>query len=69
VYRAALDPVWQMKEGTTIDAALAEQMIPLADRFFELCRRHGVTRTKEISPHRIELVEQRLKKLFASTGG
>lgn len=45
-YRAVLDPLWRQlhpwqKEDAKIDRALAEQMRPLAQEFFQLCDKHG----------------------------
>ena len=67
-YRAALEPIWYLKEGDPVDPALVTRLRPRIDRFFALCREHGVTRTNELSPHAIELFEQRLTNL-PTTGG
>jgi len=49
-YRAVLDPLWRQlhpwqKEDAKIDRALAEQMRPLAQEFFQLCDKHGFDQT------------------------
>ena len=67
-YRATLEPIWYLKEGDPVDPALVKRLRPRIDRFFALCREHGVTRTNEVSPHKIELFEQRLTNL-PTTGG
>jgi hypothetical protein len=42
VYRAAIDPVWKLKEGTTVDPVLAKRMRPLVKEFFRLCGKYGL---------------------------
>ncbi|MAE62726.1 MAG: hypothetical protein CMJ18_00515 [Phycisphaeraceae bacterium] len=63
-YRAAIDPVWNIKEDETVDLALAERMLPRVRRFFELCKVHGVTRTHELYPQEIERFETKLEKVL-----
>lgn len=63
-YRAAIEPVWYVKEGETIDPVLVEQLRPLVNRFFELCKEHGVRRTAEGSWHQMEEYEKRLRPLL-----
>lgn len=63
-YRAALEPVWYVKPGETVDPAMADRIRPLARRFFELCKKHGVTRTREVSPHLIEDHEHQIESLL-----
>ena len=63
-YRAAIEPVWYVKEGEAIDPALVERLRPLVSRFFELCKKHGVTRTAEGSWHQMEKYEKRLRPLL-----
>ena len=60
-YRAAIEPVWYVKEGEAIDPALVERLRPLVIRFFDLCKKHGVRRTAEGSWHQIEEYEKRLR--------
>ena len=64
--RAAIEPVWYLKDGETVDPALAERMRPLVERFFDLCRKHGATRTKEGSHHQMAVFEGRLRALLGS---
>ena len=65
-YRAAIEPIWHAKEGEKIDPALARRMRPLAKRFFELCQKHGVTRTTDIARHTIGKYEKRLRGILGS---
>ena len=61
-YRGALEPCWSTPEGGSLDPALAERMRPLARKFFELCRKHGVTRVSEGGD--METAVRRFKRLF-----
>jgi hypothetical protein len=62
--RAMIEPVWYLKEGDTVDPALAARMQPLVDRFFELCRKHGVTRSGYIEATAIGKDEERLRTIL-----
>ena len=68
-YRAALEPVWYIEEGETVDPALAQRMSPLARHFFDLCRRHGAKRTAEGSHHTMDKIEKRLSKILGLETG
>jgi len=46
-YRAAIEPVWYLKDRSGLDPAVAKKMRPLVRKFFELCQRHGVTMVSE----------------------
>ena len=46
-YRAALEPIWYIKDKSKVDPVLAARMRPLVERFIELCDKHGVTRARE----------------------
>ena len=63
-YRAAIEPIWYAKPGEKIDPALALRMRPLVKRFFELCQKHGVTRTTLVSRHKIGKYEKRLRGIL-----
>jgi hypothetical protein len=47
VYRLAIEPVWEMKSALPLTPEVAQEMRPLARRFFELCRTYGVTMAGE----------------------
>lgn len=61
-YRAAIEPIWYIKERSSVDPALAERMRPRVKRFLELCRKYGVTNASERSS--IEAESNRLKHIF-----
>ena len=65
-YRAAIEPVWYAKEGEEIDLDLVARMRPLVKRFFELCKKHGVTRTTLLSRDKIGKYEKRLRGILGS---
>jgi hypothetical protein len=60
-YRAAIEPVWYMKDKSKVDPALAERMQPLVKRFVDLCEKYGVTNASENS--KIEAESERLKRI------
>jgi hypothetical protein len=60
-YRAALEPIWYIKDKSDVDPALAERMQPLVKRFVELCEKYGVTNASENS--KIETETERLKRI------
>ena len=66
-YRAAIEPVWHLQEDDVIDPALAGRMRPLVDRFFELCRTHGATRTGLSERTSIKKYEVKLRKILAGS--
>ena len=68
-YRAALEPVWYIKEGEPVNPALAQRMRPMAQHFFDLCRRHGAKRTAEGSQHTMDKIEKRLGKVLGFEPG
>ena len=61
-YRAAIEPVWDLKEGAELDPGRAKQLRPLVRRFFELCRKYNVTRVAHDPT--LESAHQRLKRIF-----
>jgi len=63
-YRAAIEPVWYVKDGEKIDPDLARRMRPLVRRFFELCKKYGASRTTEHSRDKLEIFEKRLRRLL-----
>ena len=63
--RAAIEPVWHLKEGEPVDPELRERMRPLVDRFFALCRKHGITRAGYVEATAIGKEEDRLRKILA----
>jgi len=62
VYRAAIEPIWYMKDNATVDPDLAKRMRPLVKRFLELCEKHGVTNASERG--RIGDETERLKRII-----
>ena len=46
-YRAAIEPSWNLKPSAKFDATLAAQQRPLVKRFFDLCKKYGVTQVSE----------------------
>jgi hypothetical protein len=60
-YRAALEPIWYIKDKPDVDPALAERMQPLVKRFVELCEKYGVTNASENS--KIGTETERLKRI------
>jgi hypothetical protein len=60
-YRAALEPIWYIKNKSDVDPALAERMQPLVKRFADLCEKYGVTNASENS--KIETETERLKRI------
>ena len=46
-YRAAIEPIWEATDPSTVDPALAERMRPLVQRFIALCEQHNVTQSHE----------------------
>jgi hypothetical protein len=60
-YRAALEPIWYIKDKSDVEPALAERMQPLVKRFVELCEKYGVTNASEHS--KIETETERLKRI------
>ncbi|MCP4645004.1 MAG: DUF4838 domain-containing protein [bacterium] len=53
-YRAALEPVWSLKEGKKPDAATAERLRPIADEFFGLCGEWGMMGAVSAQQDRIQ---------------
>ena len=60
-YRAAIEPIWYIKDRSSVDTALAERMRPRVKRFLELCNEYGVTNASERSS--IEAESKRLKHI------
>jgi len=60
-YRAAIEPIWYIKNKSEIEPALAKRMRPLVERFVELCEKYGVTQASERS--KIEVETERLKRI------
>jgi hypothetical protein len=60
-YRAAIEPIWYIKDKSSADPALARRMRPLVKRFLELCKKYGVTNVSEHS--KIEAESERLKRI------
>jgi hypothetical protein len=61
-YRAAIEPIWYIKDRSRLDPALAQRMRPLTQTFLELCAKHGVSRVSEHSA--IESESERLKRIL-----
>ncbi|TKJ33430.1 MAG: hypothetical protein CEE38_20735 [Planctomycetes bacterium B3_Pla] len=60
-HRAAIEPIWYIKDNSTVDPALARRMQPLVKRFLELCKKYGVTNVSEGGG--IEAESERLKRI------
>ena len=60
-YRAAIEPIWYMKDNSRVDSTLTERMRPLVRRFLELCETYGVTNVSERT--RFETENERLKRI------
>ncbi|MBN2315199.1 MAG: DUF4838 domain-containing protein [Sedimentisphaerales bacterium] len=60
-YRAALEPIWYIKDKSKIDPDVAERMRPLVERFIELCDKYGVTHASE--REKIEDANERIKHI------
>jgi hypothetical protein len=60
-YRAAIEPIWYIKDESKVDPATAQRMRPLVERFLELCTKYGVTNGSEHS--KIEVDSERLKRV------
>ena len=60
-YRAAIEPIWYVKDKSKVDPALAKRMQPLVKRFLELCDKYGITHASERS--KIEAESERLKRI------
>jgi hypothetical protein len=60
-YRAAIEPIWYIKDKSSVNPALAKRMRPLVKHFLELCKKYGVTHISERS--RIEAESDRLKRI------
>jgi len=52
-YRAAIEPVWSVKDPSKVDPAVAKQMRPLVVRFLTLCERYNVTQDYEGHPFKV----------------
>lgn len=61
-YRAAIEPVWYMKDKSELSPELAERLRPLVKRFFEICDTYGITHSSE--GEAIAVPRDRLKKVF-----
>jgi len=61
-YRAAIEPIWYIKDKSNVDPALSTRMRPLVERFLELCKKYNVTNASEGSG--IEAESERLKRIF-----
>lgn len=61
-YRAAIEPVWRLKDGEKMEPALAERMRPLVKQLLALCAKHKVTMFNEHTP--MSAATTRLKGLF-----
>jgi len=60
-YRAAIEPIWYIKDKSSVAPALAKRMRPPVKHFLELCNKYGVTHASERS--RIEVESKRLKRI------
>jgi len=60
-YRAAIEPIWYIKDHSKVDSTLTERMRPLVRRFLELCETYGVTNVSERT--RFETEKERLKRI------
>ena len=63
-YRAVIDPVWNPRDGQEFEPAVAERMRPFIARFFELCKKHGATRTAEGEHRKLTVVKERMHRVL-----
>lgn len=61
-YRAAIEPIWYIKNKSSVNPALAKRMQPLVKHFLELCKKYGITHASERSI--IEVESKRLKRIL-----
>ena len=66
-YRAAIEPVWVLREPGDLDSELKQRMRPLVQKFFSLCETYGVTRVSESQS--VAEAKQRLRELFELADG
>ena len=66
-YRAALEPVWYIKDIKPVDPELAERMRPMAEQFFKLCDKYDVKRCGEGS-HKAMTIEGARERLSGLLG-
>ena len=67
-YRAAIEPIAKLaQEKSELDPALAEKMRPLVKKFFELCRKYGVTHVAEGTT--VDAAYQSAKDIFGLAPG
>ena len=67
-YRAIIEPIWSVKTSEELDPSLAIKMRPFVKQFFELCKKHGATRTAEGDWQRMDKQEERLRTLLEPWG-
>jgi hypothetical protein len=60
-YRAALEPIWYIKDKSKVDPVLTNRIRPLVGRFLELCKKCSVTHASEESG--IEAESERIKRI------
>jgi len=66
-YRAAIEPVWNLKDAAALTPEMAERMRPLVRPFLQLCEKHGVTQFNEGMS--MKDARQRLRSLFGVAEG
>ena len=64
-YRAAINPLWELKKGAFIDPALAEQMRPIVKEFFRLCNKYGCVVLASRSESEVQ-IRERIEGILAN---
>ena len=66
-YRAALDPIFKLKENAEVDPADAERLRPLVEEFFRLCEQNGIgPQVNGFAYGFSEATRKRLEKILSS---
>ncbi len=58
-YRAAIEPIWYIKDPNKVDAILAGRMRPLVEHFLKLCKKYDVKQDRE--GYFIETTSERIR--------
>ncbi len=68
-YRAALDPIFKLKENAEVDPADAERLRPLVEEFFRLCEQNGIgPQVNGFAYGFSEATRKRLEEILSSRG-
>ncbi len=67
-YRAAIEPVWILRDSSQMSPELARRMRPLTREFFALCDRHRISAVSEGRSPTVAAARERLRALFGLEG-